>query len=104
MIGLRKTKGGATDMRLSVWRFGCAVSSVWALCVFSAGLVNLIWSSYGVEFLKLVDSIYPGYHYGQWGLWGVLVATLYAALDGWIVGVGLAWLYNLYARLGKQKA
>jgi hypothetical protein len=91
-------------VRLTPWRLGCAASTVWALCVFLAGVANLVSSSYGVEFLKLMDSIYPGYHYGQWGFWGVLVATLYAALDGWIVGVVFAWLYNLYGRRERPKA
>ncbi len=91
-------------MRLTPWRLGFAAATVWALCVFLAGVANLIWPLYGVEFLKLMDSIYPGYHYGVWGFWGVLVATLYAALDGWIVGVVFAWLYNLYGRREKPKA
>ena len=91
-------------MKLSVWRFGCAVSSVWALCVFGVGLANLFWPSYGVRFLEIIDSIYPGYHLGEWGFWGVLVAALYAALDAWIIGALLAWLYNLYARLSRRKA
>lgn len=91
-------------MKLDVIRLGCAVSSVWALCVFGAGLTNLFWPGYGVEFLKIIDSIYPGYHFGKWGFGGVMVATLYAAVDGWVVGVLLAFFYNLYAKLKKQES
>lgn len=88
-------------MKLSVMKFGCTVAVVWALIVFSVGLTNLISPSYGVEFLKVMDSIYPGYHFGMWGFWGVLVATLYAALDALIIGFIFAWLYN---RLTKGKS
>lgn len=88
--------------KLEVIRLGCALSAVWGLIVLSAGLANLIWPEYAVEFLKIVDSIYPGYHYGQWGFGGVVVATLYAAIDAWIVGVIFALLYNLFTK-GKRE-
>lgn len=85
-------------MKLDVIRLGCALSAVWAIIVFCVGLVNLLWPGYGVEFLKIIDSIYPGYHYGQWGFIGVVVATLYAVIDGWIVGVAFALLYNCFTK------
>lgn len=85
-------------MKLAVVRFGCAVSGVWGLMVFICGVANLIWPTYAVEFLKLLASIYPGYHFGQWGFGGVLVATLYAIVDAWIIGVVLAWFYNWLIR------
>lgn len=89
-------------MKLNVIRLGCALSTVWALIVFLVGLGNLIWPGYGVEFLKIIDSIYPGYHLAKWGFGGVIVATLYAAIDGWVVGVVFAWLYNLFTK-GKRE-
>jgi len=58
-------------------------------------------SGYGAAFLKVIDSIYPGYHMGQWGFFGVIVATLYAALDGFIAGIIFAWLYNLFGKTKK---
>lgn len=85
-------------MKLDVIRLGFTVSTVWAASVFLTGLANLFWPAYAVGFLKVVDSIYPGYHFGHGGMGGVLVATLYAAVDGWIVGVVFAWLYNLYTK------
>ncbi len=89
-------------MKLNVIRFGCALSTIWGLIVFLVGLGNLLWPSYGVAFLKIVDSIYPGYHFGQWGFGGVVVATLYAVIDAWIMGVVFAWLYNKFT--GKETA
>jgi hypothetical protein len=85
-------------MKLDVIRFGCTVSILWALIVFSVGIPNLIWPSYGVEFLKIIDSIYPGYHFGLWGFGGIIVATMYAAIDGWVVGAVFALLYNFITR------
>lgn len=85
-------------MKLDVIRLGCTVSAVWGASVFFTGLANLLWPAYAVGFLKVIDSIYPGYHFGQWGMGGVLVATLYAAVDGWIVGAIFSWLYNLFTK------
>ena len=85
-------------MKLNVTRLGLALSVVWGLIVLLCGIANLIWSGYAVEFLKIIDSIYPGYHFGQWGFGGVLVATLYAVVDAFIVGAVFALLYNYFTR------
>ena len=85
-------------MKLSVIRFGCAVASIWGLAVLAVGIANVLWPPYGVKFLEMIDSIYPGYHYGQWGLGGVFVATLYAVLDAWVFGVVFALIYNRFTR------
>jgi ABC-type phosphate transport system permease subunit len=85
-------------MKFDVIRFGCALASIWGLVVLLVGVANLLWPNYGVEFLKFVDSIYPGYHIGEWGLWGVLVGTLYAIVDAWIVGVVFALIYNKFTK------
>jgi len=87
-------------MKLSVIRFGCAVSATWALVLLLTGAANLIWPTYGVDFLKMMDGLYPGYHFGQWGFGGVLVMTLYGIIDAWLVGVIFAWLYNTF--MGKK--
>lgn len=81
-------------MKLNVSRFGFTVAVVWGFVVFSVAICNLFFPSYGVAFLKVVESIYPGYHFGELGFGGAIVATLYAILDGLIVGVIFAWLYN----------
>jgi len=85
-------------MKFNVIRFGCAVASIWGLVVFLVGLANLLWPTYGVEFLKIIDSIYPGYHIGEWGLGGVIVGTLYAIIDAWVIGVIFALLYNKFTK------
>lgn len=90
-------------MKLSVIRLGLTVAIIWALMSLLCGIANLIWPGYAVSFLKFLDSIYPGYHFGQWGFGGIVVATLYAALDGFIVGVVFAWLYNLLGKFVKEE-
>ncbi len=82
-------------------RFGFAMAVVWGGIVLLAGIANLLWPAYAAELLKLVDSIYPGYHFGQWGLGGVIVGTLYGLIDGFIIGVIFAWLYNFLTK-GKR--
>lgn len=60
------------------------------------GLLNLAFPSYGVAFLQLGASIYPGYH-GPDGFGSVIVVTLYGLVDGAVWGVILGWLYNTVA-------
>ncbi len=88
-------------MKLGVLRLGFTVCVVWGGVVFVVALANMALSGYGAAFLKVIDSIYPGYHMGQWGFFGVIVATLYAALDGFIAGIIFAWLYNLFGKTKK---
>ena len=86
---------GGAFMKLNILRLGIALSIVGAFAVFLTGIGNLIWPEYGVEFLKIVDSLYPGYHYGKGGILGVIIGSLYAGMDGFVVGVAIALFYNL---------
>jgi hypothetical protein len=58
-------------------------------------VANLIWAGYGVQFLHWLASFYPGYtasrNFGQ-----VVIATLYALLDGLLGGMVFGWLYNRF--------
>jgi hypothetical protein len=53
----------------------------------------LIWPWYGVAFLSMAESIYPGYQ-GIEGLLGAVVLLLYGLLDGIVAGGIFSWLYN----------
>lgn len=85
-------------MKLQVMKLGFALAILWAAIVFLVGLGNLLFPAYGVAFLELVASIYPGYTFGLWGIGGVLVATGYALLDGFVVGIVFAALYNAFVK------
>jgi hypothetical protein len=90
-------------MKFNVIQLGLTLGVIWAVLVLLVGIINLIFPGYGVAFLQLADSIYPGYHFGRWGFGGVIVATLYAALDGFVLGVVIAWLYNLWGKCMKKE-
>ena len=79
---------------ISVKGLALTVGILWAAGVFLVGLGNLVWPSYGVAFLEIPRSIYPGYA-NTAGFMGVIVGSLYALLDGVILGAVFAWLYNM---------
>lgn len=71
-------------------------------CFLLVGLANLIWESYGVGFLQLGASLYPGYD-GPDGIGSVIVVTLYAIVDGAVCGAIFGWLYNWVAGRGAAR-
>lgn len=87
-------------MKLNLKALVLTAGILWALAVLLVGILNLISSGYGVAFLKLIASIYPGYHAsGSFG--DLIVGTLYALVDGAICGLVFGWLYNLF--VGKRR-
>ncbi len=68
---------------------------------FLVALGNLVFSSYGVAFLDLGASLYPGYK-GPGGFGSVVVVTMYALVDGFIAGAILSWLYNKAAKSSSE--
>ena len=84
-------------MTLSIRALTFTAALLWGGGVLVCGLANLIWPTYGVAFLQLVSSIYPGYHATR-SLGSVAVGTLYALLGGAVCGWLFAWLYNRVAR------
>jgi membrane protease YdiL (CAAX protease family) len=70
---------------------------LWGLAMLGMGLANLIWASYGHQFLQMMASIYPGYHATR-SVPELIVGTLYGFVDGLIGGAVFAWLYNQFAR------
>ncbi|MBI4368483.1 MAG: hypothetical protein HY588_03740 [Candidatus Omnitrophica bacterium] len=87
--------------KLSVVGLGIAGGAVWGAGVFLVGVINLIVPTYGLTFLWLASSIYPGYKADP-TLISVLIGTLYAIVDGFIGGALLAWFYNLGSSVIKK--
>ena len=84
-------------MKLCVKSLVLTAVSLWCGLVFAVGVANMIWPTYGVAFLQVLDSIYPGYHAtGSFG--SVVVATLYGAVDGAICVFLFGLIYNRLAR------
>jgi len=81
-------------MKLSVKGLALTTAIVWGGCILLTGTLNQIWAGYGVAFLDMARSIYPGYQ-AMSGFTGVIVGTLYGVVDGLIGGAVFAWLYNM---------
>lgn len=88
-------------MRLSVKATTIVTALLWGASMLFVGLVNLVDSSYGVEFLKIISSVYPGFH-GSGTFGDVLIGTLYGVLDGAVGGFLVGWLYNSFAARAPQ--
>ena len=86
-------------MKFSITGLALASGILWGLAMLGMGLANLIWGSYGQQFLQTMSSVYVGYHANR-SVAGVVVGTLYGAVDGLIGGAVFAWLYNQLAKLG----
>lgn len=63
------------------------------------GLLNAVFSPYGVEFLRLMSSVYPGYGAAPTVV-SVLAGTIWGTLDGAAAGFLFGWLYNRFLMLG----
>lgn len=88
-------------MKLNLKALTVAIAIVWAGAVFLVGVANFIWPGYGKAFLLILASVYPGYNAS--GTFGdVIVGSLYALVDGAILGFILGWLYNLI--VGKRSS
>jgi len=79
--------------RLSVRVMMLVTAILWGGCLLFVGLVNLAAPSYGVDFLRMMSSVYPGFHTTH-TLGEVILGTIYGFVDGAIAGCLFAWLYN----------
>jgi hypothetical protein len=80
-------------MKLDRRALAYAAAALWAGAVLLVGLVNLGDPTYGLEFLELLGSVYPGYKVER-TLESVLVATGYALFEGALAGWLFGWLYH----------
>ncbi len=83
-------------MKLSIRALTIVLSLLWGGCVLLVGLVNLASPSYGVAFLQMASSVYPGFR-AAGTVGDVLVGAIYALVDGAICGLVFGWLYNGFA-------
>jgi hypothetical protein len=83
-------------MKFSTKGLAMASGILWGMVMLVMGLANLIWASYGQQFLQIMSSVYPGYHATR-SVAEVIVGTLYGFVDGLICGAVFTWLYNRFA-------
>jgi len=63
---------------------------LWGACMLIVGLINLADPSYGGEFLRMMNSIYPGADATR-SIGSVLLGTVYGFVDGAVFG----WLFSM---------
>jgi hypothetical protein len=80
-------------MKFNERQLALACGILWGAAMLVMGLANMAWNGYGQEFLKLMASVYPGYH-GAGSLLQVLIGTGYGIVDGLVGGFVFGWLYN----------
>lgn len=80
-------------MKFNIGALALAVGLFWGGAILLVGVANLVWPGYGVAFLELASSIYPGYTAGA-TVAQVIIGTLYGLVDGAIGGAVFGWLYN----------
>ena len=80
-------------MKLSVRAITIAMGLLGAGCMLVVGIINLFAPGYGADFLRMMSSIYPGFHDSRtWA--SVAIGTLYGFADGAIFGLIFSWLYD----------
>lgn len=88
-------------MRLSTKAMALAFGFLWGSGLLLVGLINLMYPSYGADFLRGMSSIYPGFFHTR-DFADVLMGTLYGLIDGAVAGWLLGWLYNAFAAHSQQ--
>jgi hypothetical protein len=83
-------------MKLNTVAFGLTAGLIWGGALLVVTIAHTITPAYGLAFLEVIASVYPGYDVGT-GAGAIIVGTLYGFVDGTIGGLIFAWLYNLLA-------
>lgn len=87
-------------MRFNLRALALAAAVFWGLALLLTGLANMLWSGYGIGFLAVMASVYPGYH-ASGSFVDLIVGTLYGLVDGALFGLIFGWLYNRFLGRGR---
>jgi hypothetical protein len=80
-------------MKINERGFALACGILWGGAMLIMGAANIHWNGYGQEFLKLMASVYPGYHVAG-NPTQLAIGALYGFVDGMVGGFVFVWLYN----------
>jgi len=83
-------------MRISLKAIALAGGLVWASAILLVGLLHLAHPAYGLDFLQMTSSVYPGFHASH-SMGSVLIGTIYGFFDGAVAALLFAWFYNSFA-------
>lgn len=88
-------------MRLSLRGMAIAAGLLWAAAILCVAIIHIADPNYGVNFLQMTSSVYPGFHVtGRAG--SAAIGTIEGFIDGAISGLLLAWLYNCFSPIRSQ--
>lgn len=83
-------------MKLNTKALALSCGIFWAVMFLFVAVLNA-FTGYGSAFIKVVHSIYPGYH-GDTTPVQIAMGTAYAFVDGIIGGAIFSWIYNKLAK------
>jgi hypothetical protein len=72
-------------------------------CMLIVGLFNMRFASYGGDFLRMMSSVYPGFHDSR-TIGDVIIGTIYGVVDGAILGYVFSSLYRWASGLSAPDA
>ncbi|MGA7921594.1 MAG: hypothetical protein WCA38_18185 [Candidatus Acidiferrales bacterium] len=86
-------------MRLSIKGTAIAAGLLWGGAILLVGLINLARPEYGMNFLTMMNSVYPWFHSSH-NVASVVIGTIDGVIDGAVAGLLFTWLYNTTLDLG----
>jgi hypothetical protein len=88
-------------MKFSFKAMALAGALLWGGAILLVGLINLAAPGYGLPFLQMTSSVYPGFHDSH-TIGSVLIGTFDGLIDGAIAGLLFTWLYNSFAGIPRH--
>lgn len=92
-VKLRNAQRKGSIMKLDTKALAITSGLLWSGAVLTVGLLNMAKPNYGKRFLRVIGSIYPGYHATP-NAKDVATGTAYAMVDGLVGGAIFAALYS----------
>lgn len=83
-------------MKISLRGMTIAGGILWGGAILLVALIHLAEPAYGVNFLQMTSSVYPGFHASRSAA-SVALGTVEGFIDGAIAAAIFAWLYNSIA-------
>jgi hypothetical protein len=83
-------------MRVSLKTVTLSSAILWGFAMLFVGLIHMAAPSYGVDFLRIMSSVYPGADTAP-TLGRVLLGTVYGFVDGAFAAAIFGWLYGAFA-------
>jgi hypothetical protein len=82
-------------MRISLKAMALAGGVLWGAAILLVGLLHLAHPAYGLGFLQMTSSVYPGFHASH-SLLSVFIGTVEGFVDGAVAAILFAVLYNSF--------